>query len=141
MILFTLRCTDDHRFEAWFRDGAAYESQAAGGAIVCPVCGDSHVNKAPMAPHLARHGTSDPATEPDRSPAPAAVRAVALALKRAVRDNCDYVGGRFADEARRIHYGETEARPIYGEASPGEARDLAEEGVAIRSVPWIDEGN
>lgn len=130
MILFELACANEHHFEAWFRDGAAYESQAAAGEIVCPACGNAQVAKAPMAPRLAKHHG-----------AAAELRHALGDLRRKVQENCTYVGERFPEEARRIHYGETEARPIYGEASPDDARALEEEGVDFRRIPWVAEEN
>jgi len=153
MILFELKCASDHRFEAWFRDGAAYDAQAAAGTISCPLCGDTKVGKAPMAPRIAKR-LRDPA-EPAKAVAPTPVgaaddKAAALQaevlrqlgeLKRAVEENCDYVGDRFAEEARRIHYGETDPRGIYGEASDGEVAELKEEGVTIHRIPWLPRTN
>lgn len=130
MILFELACANEHHFEAWFRDGAAYEFQAAAGEIVCPACGNAQVAKAPMAPRLAKHHG-----------AAAELRHALGDLRRKVQENCTYVGERFPEEARRIHYGETEARPIYGEASPDDARALEEEGVDFRRIPWVAEEN
>ncbi|MGE5202108.1 MAG: DUF1178 family protein, partial [Acidobacteriota bacterium] len=94
MILFTLRCSADHEFEAWFRDGAAYEAQAAAREIACPECGDAEVEKAPMAPSLAR-GHAEPS--------PAEMRRMLQQVRRHVESNFDYVGDKFADEARKIH--------------------------------------
>ncbi|MDB5406018.1 MAG: hypothetical protein JWL84_930 [Rhodospirillales bacterium] len=133
MILFTLRCTADHHFEGWFRDGAAYEKQARRHEIVCPVCGDTGVEKAPMAPHVAK---SRAAASPN-APTPAQMRQALQQLRRQVESNCDYVGDRFAEEARRIHYGETDPRGIYGEASADEAKSLKDEGVDFATVPWV----
>ncbi|WP_448190238.1 DUF1178 family protein [Azospirillum sp. sgz301742] len=152
MILFELKCASDHRFEVWFRNGAAYEAQAAAGAIACPLCGDTHVGKAPMAPRISK-GRKD-AGESAKASVNTTIntgvktdkKAMALQaevlrqlgeMRRAVEDNCDYVGERFAEEARRIHYGETDARGIYGEASPGDVAELKEEGVAIHRIPWL----
>ncbi len=133
MILFQLKCIADHRFEAWFRDGAAYEAQAAEGVISCPVCGDTAVSKAPMAPRISKGvGRSEAAAARARAEIDQQVQS----LKKTVEENCDYVGDRFAEEARRIHYGETEARGIYGEATPAEAESLKEEGVAFQRIPW-----
>lgn len=137
MILFELRCGDQHQFEAWFKDGATYEVQAAAGAIPCPVCGDTRIEKAPMAPRLAS-GRGDAL---DARQAVGEVRRVLVDLKRRVKESCDYVGERFPEEARKIHYGDSEARPIYGEATGEEARELEEEGVAVQRIPWVPEGN
>ncbi len=137
MILFRLRCSDDHTFEAWFRDGATYDRQAAAGEIVCPVCGDTGVGKAPMAPRLARHrgvGEEEHAKPDDEA---VRMREALLELRRQVEAGCDYVGGNFAEEARKIHYGEIEHRNIYGEASDEQARELVDEGIEFGRIPWL----
>ncbi len=131
MILFALRCAGDHEFEGWFRDGATFDRQSAAGKIACPHCGDRSVTKAPMAPRVAR---SRPA---EAAPSPAQVRQVLAELRRQVETNCDYVGDRFAEEARRIHYGEGDRRGIYGEASADDAKDLADEGIEVNQIPWL----
>ena len=174
MILFVLKCTTDHRFEAWFRNGDAYETQAAARAIACPVCGDTHITKAPMAPRIAKGGRSRddgprdgdaqeaaPAAPSGGAPAPAAPPVPAVPslppevrerfaaevmrqlteIRRTVEENCDYVGDRFAEEARRIHYGETDPRGIYGEATAKEAEELEEEGVTFGRIPWLPRTN
>ena len=136
MILYDLRCANDHLFEAWFRDSAAFETQAAAHEVVCPNCGDTDVVKAPMAPRIARQrGSGDRRGSDDGREADEA-GARFDELRQHVEENCDYVGERFAEEARKIHYGETESRGIYGEASSEEARDLSEEGVEFQRVPW-----
>ena len=130
MILFNLVCSSEHSFECWFRDGAACESQIAAGEVICPSCGDSLVRKAPMAPHIARRAgrRAEPEqTGEGESGAPAKEMRQALeALRRHVEDNADYVGPQFAEEARRMHYGETGERPIYGEATPEQTSALRE---------------
>lgn len=160
MILFELKCASEHHFEAWFRDGAAYEAQAAAGTITCPLCGDTRIGKAPMAPRIARHragraeapegNATTPAPVPAPTPGGADERAAAVQgevarhlgnLRRAVEENCDYVGDRFAEEARRIHYGETDPRGIYGEASADDVAELKEEGVTIHRIPWLPRTN
>ncbi len=132
MILFDLRCAEDHEYEAWFRDSASFEAQSAASEIICPVCGDNDVAKAPMAPRLAprRNGDAKPAQD-------VMARRVLQELHRHVRENCDDVGNKFAEEARKIHYGEAEKRGIYGEASDTEARELTEEGVDIHQLPHL----
>ncbi len=137
MILFELRCTRQHHFEGWFKDGATYEAQAAAGEIDCPVCGDCGVEKAPMAPRLAK-GRGDAL---DIAQAAGAVRKTLTEFKRKVQESCDYVGEHFPEEARKIHYGDAEARPIYGEATPEEAAKLEDEGVSLQRIPWVAEGN
>jgi hypothetical protein len=132
MILFTLRCSNEHEFEAWFRDGDSFEAQRAAAEISCPVCSDSSVDKAVMAPRLARSR--------DTTPSPAAIaemRKTLVEMRRQIETNCDYVGPRFAEEARRIHYGETDAHGIYGEATESESRELADEGIKFGQIPWI----
>ena len=174
MILFVLKCTADHRFEAWFRNGDAYETQAAARAIACPVCGDTHITKAPMAPRIAKGGRpkddapreggapeTAPAAPAGGAPGPAAPSVPAVPslppevrerfaaevmrqlteIRRTVEENCDYVGDRFAEEARRIHYGETDPRGIYGEATAKEAEELEEEGVTFGRIPWLPRTN
>ena len=135
MILFNLKCAEGHHFEAWVKDGAAWEQRTA-GSIRCPVCGDATVDKAPMAPRIAR-SRGDEAVRQSAAEATGHLRA----LRQKIEQNCDYVGDRFAEEARRIHYGESEPRDIYGEASNSEARELHEEGVAFQQVPWLPRTN
>ncbi|MGQ3046299.1 MAG: DUF1178 family protein [Niveispirillum sp.] len=155
MILFDLQCSQGHRFEGWFRNGAAYQAQAASHAITCPLCGDAKIEKAPMAPAIAKGGRSRDRDQPPLAPVadtlapaappmPDAVREAQAEILRHLRDlrtqvekNADYVGDRFAEEARKIHYGEVEGRAIYGETSTEQAEALREEGVPIASIPWL----
>lgn len=154
MILFDLKCSQGHRFEGWFRNGAAYEAQAAAHAITCPLCGDSKVEKAPMAPAIARSGRArdtEAAPAPVPAPAPSPPDAVTQAqaeilrqlreLRAHVEKNAENVGDRFAEEARKIHYGEVESRAIYGETTPEQAKSLHEEGVPVTPIPWIPTSN
>jgi hypothetical protein len=134
MILFKLRCRAEHEFDAWFRDGATYDRQAGRGQIACPQCGDSAVDKAPMAPRLGRSGGDEKTTA---SPSPAQLRRMLQEVRRHVEANCDYVGERFAEEARRIHNGDAEARGIYGEASEDESQALADDGIEVARIPWV----
>ncbi len=147
MILYELKCQDGHGFEAWFRDGATYDAQAAAGEISCPICGGTGIVKAPMAPRIAKRPVGDRAAPPSPAPSDGAVekpmmmvqgeiRAKLEALRRHVEATCDPVGDDFAEEARRIHYGEVPHRDIYGAATDDEAEELAEEGVAFARVPW-----
>ena len=155
MILYDLKCRKDHVFETWFRDSAAYEEQAAAGAIACPVCGSKKIEKAVMAPRLATRGRArddargGPEGRPEGGPegkmAMRAVKGTADAaelmgqlreLRRKVEETCDYVGGEFAEEARKIHYGERDPRNIYGETSDRQAKELHEEGVTFNRIPW-----
>ena len=131
MILFTLRCAAGHEFEGWFRDGETFEAQQKAGEIACPDCGDARVEKALMAPNIGRSHKNA------QMPSPAQVRAALVELRRRVETNCDYVGERFAEEARKIHYGEVDPHGIYGEASAEESRELTEEGISFGRVPWV----
>jgi hypothetical protein len=130
MILFTLRCVHGHEFEAWFRDGDGFEAQQKAGEIGCPECGDTSVEKAVMAPRLAR-SCQMPAISP------AQFRAALIEMRRQIETNCDYVGTRFAEEARRIHYGEIDPHGIYGEATDEESRELDDEGISFGRIPWV----
>ena len=131
MILFTLRCSSGHEFEAWFRDGDGFEAQQKGGEIACPDCGDTQVEKALMAPNIARSRKNSPPISP------AQMRAALVELRRQVETNCDYVGERFAEEARKIHYGEADPHAIYGEATAEESHELTEEGISFGRIPWV----
>jgi hypothetical protein len=130
MILFKLKCTSGHEFEAWFRDNAAYDRQQGRGLIGCPECGSTEVDKAPMAPRLKR-------SEERRAPSPAELRRALQQLRRHVEATCDNVGDRFAEEARRIHRGEVEPHGIYGDATDEQATELADEGIAVARLPWV----
>jgi len=150
MIVYSLKCARDHNFEVWFRDSSSYEVQAARRAVTCPECGSTKVSKAPMAPRLARGGTGEEtpeATQPqaaaNAAPAGAAMmtRRSLEALRRQVESSCEYVGERFPEEARKIHYGEVERRDIYGEAKDEDAKALAEEGIEFHRIPWIRRGD
>ncbi len=139
MIVYDLRCPDGHRFEVWFRDSAAYEAQVEAGDVVCPTCGSDKVQKALMAPNLARGERREAAEGMDQKAAQA--RQALSKLRSHIEANCDYVGPRFPEEARRIHYGETDPRGIYGESTSEEAKALKEEGVQVHRLPWISREN
>jgi len=145
MILFNLKCSSGHDFDMWFRNGAAYETRVA-GAVTCPACGSVDVTKAPMAPRIARGGrepesSSPPPPPPPSSPPLAEMAGQLRALCRKVAETCDYVGDHFAEEARRIHYGESKPRNIYGDASPSEVAELRDEGVEFQQMPWLPPTN
>ena len=139
MIVYDLKCAADHGFEAWFRDSAACDRQIAAGEVACPTCGAAQVQKAVMAPNLARGKARGPALQDDAAAAEA--RKALVELRRQVEANCDYVGERFPEEARRIHYGETDPRGIYGESTREEAQALEEEGVKVGRIPWLPREN
>ena len=132
MISFNIRCANEHVFEAWFNNSAAYEEQASGGEVVCPVCGDCTVEKAPMAPRVNMGKSRRSATN---IPPEVAVRALIAEVHRHVQANTEDVGAEFAEEARRIHYGETEERGIRGHATDDEIRELAEEEIEVYRIP------
>ena len=135
MIQFNLKCRRDHVFEAWFRDGAAYQAQSEAGEVSCPVCGSKGVSKALMTPHVAKGARQRKVVlETEKS---GQIRRALTELRRQIEDNCDYVGAEFAEEARKIHYAETDVRNIYGETSDAEAEALHEEGVKVQRVPWL----
>ncbi len=155
MIRFTLRCQKGHEFEGWFRNGDTFDRQAKRGDVRCPDCGSPKVTKAIMAPAIAKGSRRAPANVP-AAPAPAAEAAtvpppapdsgeihVAGKLREALREmrrfiekNAEYVGPRFADEARKMHQGEADERSIYGEATDAEAEDLRDEGIEFGRIPW-----
>lgn len=134
MIRFALRCGQGHEFEGWFKSGAAFEEQHGAGRLECPLCRDRSVDKAIMAPAVARSGTAEPSPPPEKT---AKLLAFLRALRAHVEANFEHVGERFPEEARKIHYGEAEARDIYGEASGEEVRGLLEEGIDVRPLPWV----
>ncbi len=163
MIRYALACEDAHEFESWFPSSDSYETQRARGLVTCPACGSAKVEKQIMAPRVARTDRPRAAPLPEPKPAAAetppvpapapqpmallgeqerAMRAMLKALREHVTKTADYVGERFADEARKIHYGEIEQRPIYGEANPDDAKALLEEGIEVHPLPVVpDERN
>jgi hypothetical protein len=164
MIRYSLACERGHEFESWFANSSAYDKQAKRGLVACPMCGSTKVEKAIMAPRLARGEKPIDVPAPAPSPAPAAPPATATpqgaeqvamispqerelrAKLRELRDhlvkNAENVGRKFPDEARKMHYGEIEHRSIYGEASPQEAKELHEEGIDVQPLPFLpDERN
>jgi hypothetical protein len=154
MIRYALACDKGHTFESWFSDSAAYDKQAKRKLIACPHCGSSKVEKAIMAPRLAGSRKRAPEAEAPAEPAPEKApvamlspqetefRAKLKELRDHLTKNADHVGAKFPEEARKMHYGEIEHRSIYGEASPEEAKELAEEGIEFHPLPVLpDERN
>ena len=138
MISFNLICEHDHAFEAWFRNNADFDAQNERGLVSCPHCGTSSVQKALMAPAVStgkRREQIALAMGEQQKKALAQLKE----LSKKVRENADYVGDRFAEEARKIHFGETEARGIYGEATSEEAASLLEDGVEFMPLPLFPE--
>ena len=137
MIRYALSCAEGHGFEAWFRDSAAYDAQRAAGLVACAVCGVAEVEKALMTPGVARQAEGRDGPAPALSARGEAPAAQALAeLRRRLEADADYVGRRFAAEARRLHAeGASDSRPIWGEATAQEARLLLEDGVPVAPLP------
>ena len=134
MIRFSLACEHEHEFEAWFRSNDDFDTQRKRGFVECPACGSRKVEKALMAPAVStgrkREKMALAMGEEQRR-----MMTELKALSQKMRENADYVGDKFAEEARKIHFGETDARGIYGEATLDEARGLAEDGVSFLPMP------
>ena len=158
MIRYALRCERDHAFESWFQSSSAYESQVKRKLVTCPICNSTKVDKAIMAPRIVGKKGRGRATPPPEPVATTAAPETAqsgptslmLAQERELRTklkelrdhivkNADNVGERFANEARAMHYGDKEHRPIYGEASPDEAKSLIDEGIDVSPLPVLPE--
>jgi hypothetical protein len=158
MIRYTLHCKNGHDFESWFANSAAFDKQAKRGLVECPICGSAKVEKAIMAPRLGRSDEAPQVVAPQAPAAPAAplqtappaktqvmaispqereIRHKLKELRDHITKTSNYVGSRFPEEARKIHYGETEHRSIYGEASPDEAKALHEEGIEFHPLPIL----
>jgi hypothetical protein len=136
MIRYALTCEEGHGFEAWFGSSDAYDEQAEAHVIVCPACGSAQVKKSPMAPHVAKRHAEIPTPPPVEQPRP---YAMLRKLRAELTANSDYVGPKFPEEARKIHFDEAPARAIHGEATPKEAQELDEEGVPIFPLPHLPE--
>lgn len=138
MIKYAVRCGNTHEFEGWFKDSATFDVQSKAGDIVCPHCGNTKVVKAPMAPSISKSANSSPETTEARAREVAErILEAAIAMRQEVEAKFDYVGDQFADEARRIHYGESDERGIYGEASEDETQELDDEGIDVYRLPTI----
>ena len=160
MIRYSLHCDRSHTFESWFQSSSAYESQEKRKLVNCPVCGSAKVQRSIMAPQIVskkgRDGPSNRDGQSNNVPAPAQpaevtapgstpllmaqereLRAKLRELRDQIVKNADNVGERFPNEARKMHYGDIEHRPIYGEASPEEARSLIDEGVEVSPLPVL----
>ena len=142
--LYDLICDQGHGFDGWFRDSAAYDVQSAGGLVSCAICGSVRIEKQLMAPGIPAKSNTKPdapqkmvAAVPD--PRMAVMLQMMREMRKSVEENAEYVGDKFADEARKIHYEETEKRGIYGEASLEEAKSLIEEGIEVHPLPRLPE--
>jgi len=174
MIVFDLNCRSGHQFEVWFRSSKDFDSQISRNEVECPICGDSHVKKAPMAPNVGVKGNQKSDNSSISLNSPNAhelverssddkdgeivgefvdqysvglsslpkdlqneLEKVLVKVQQHVEKNCEYVGENFAEEARRIHYGESEVRGIYGEATDVESEELLEEGIELMPLPLV----
>lgn len=148
MIRYDLRCDQAHAFESWFQNSAAYDKQAKRGLVTCPACGSTKVEKTIMAPNVpakTRKGKSGAANNESAksdqvtlmSAQERELRGKIKALHDEIASKADNVGEKFPDEARKMHYGEIDHRPIYGQAKPAEAKELIEEGVEILPIPSL----
>lgn len=156
MIVFDLKCAQGHQFEAWFKSSLAYEDQKLAGHVTCPYCDSADITKAPMAPNIGAKGNQKSDLVPEIPALPAVEPATPVATQQSdgklaelvqetekmlakvrdhVQQNCDYVGDNFAEEARKIHYGESEERGIYGESTKEETVELLEEGIDVLPLP------
>jgi hypothetical protein len=134
MIHLALRCEHDHAFDGWFRNSEDFEKQRKRGLVGCPSCGSSSVEKALMAPSVSTGRKKEKmALAMDATQKKAMAELKALTEK--MRENADYVGDKFAEEARKIHFGEADPRGIYGEATAEEAKSLAQDGVEFMPLP------
>jgi hypothetical protein len=146
MIRYDLICDQGHPFDGWFRDSAAYDAQAASGLVACAVCGSAKVEKQLMTPGVpvksnrkASASGSQTMVAAGRDPRAQALIDMMREMRRTVEANAEYVGDRFADEARKIHYEEAEQRGIYGEATADDAKALIEEGIEVQPLPRLPE--
>lgn len=146
MLVLNLCCAFEHRFEGWFGSADDFEAQLARGLVECPLCGDQQIERRPSAPRLnlraAASAAAVPATAQNVEDAHTDIRPQIAALQRQLHEvvrqviaNTEDVGKRFAEEARRIHYGESEQRGIRGQASRAETEALADEGIAVMALP------
>ena len=147
MIVFDLSCAEGHRFEGWFGSSADYEGQRAGNLLACPMCGSGEVGKAPMAPAVPAKGntraeslpaaaTPAPQQAMANTPLPPQVLAALAKAQAEALKNSTWVGNKFAEETRKMHYGERDEAPIHGQASLAEAKALIEEGVPVAPLPF-----
>lgn len=150
MIYYQLRCGQAHGFDGWFSDSASFEKQAKRGLIECPQCGGTDIERALMAPALAKRDAAPvpveepaapaekPAAEPEKVVRlPAQMLAALQRMRAEVEKTCDYVGPNFADQARAMHRGEIKPKGIYGETTEEQAESLADEGISVAKIPWV----
>ncbi|WP_017664116.1 DUF1178 family protein [Porphyrobacter sp. AAP82] len=146
MIVYDLSCCEGHRFEGWFGSSGEFEDQRARGLLCCPSCGTADVTKAPMAPAVQPKGNQRQEVLPPEAsrpmantPMPPEMKQALTALAKAQAEalkNSTWVGDKFAEETRKMHYGERDGAPIHGQASLAEAKALIEEGVPVAPLPF-----
>lgn len=137
MIKYKLNCQSKHEFEAWFPSINAFDEQKSTGLVECPFCGDKNIEKAIMAPNIKKPTPAAPNIDnmPNSPIISDDLKKLYKGWREHIAKNFDYVGDKFADEARAIHLGESEERPIYGNSTNEEVRELIEEGVPIAPIP------
>ena len=137
MILFDLQCDKNHKFEGWFASSANYEEQLKNKMIVCPYCNSTKIQKSLMAPNINTKSTSKNSKKSNKKKlAQNNLENQIKKFRKYIEKNTDNVGKNFAEEARKIYYGETKSRPIRGESTEKEAQELAEEGIPFSQLPW-----
>ncbi len=139
MISFNLVCKNDHEFEGWFPNSTKFEEQRKKKRVECPVCGSRSVQKALSAPNIATGESRDNARREKMLKVASDHKAALSKMRDFVKDNCEDVGNEFAEEARKIHYGESEERGIYGQSTQEEVEELADEGIPVAPIPWMEE--
>ncbi|MDX1738996.1 MAG: DUF1178 family protein [Alphaproteobacteria bacterium] len=139
MISFNLKCDNDHEFEGWFKDSKAFEKQQESGLLECGFCGSKDVHKALSTPNISTSRSQEKSRQELQTKIYMETRAALGEIRKKVEENCENVGERFAEEARKIHYGEVEEKGIYGNATPEEVKELTEEGVQVATLPWVDD--
>jgi hypothetical protein len=140
LIQYSLHCSKGHRYDAWFKSAAAFDEQVTRGIVTCAVCGDGAVSKAPMAPAVARTD-GEKVSLSSAHPDAVKFREMLRAYRQKVTSEADYVGDKFAEEARKIHFEEVEARGIYGEATRDEVAGLLDEGIDFMPLPDVADDN
>lgn len=141
MIQYALKCTDGHKFDSWFQSASAFDKLKSAGMVTCSVCGSANVEKAIMTPRVqSTRASVTPQPEPEKgalsAPANPAEKAL-TEIRRKIEENSDYVGTKFASEARAMHDGDAPERSIYGEAGVDEARALLDDGIAVAPLPFM----
>jgi hypothetical protein len=143
MIRYDLICGNGHEFDGWFSNSAGYEEQRNAKAVLCPQCGTAEIDKQLMSPNISKRSSDKQETRQSlfsgTDPQAKALKERLRELRKHVETHADYVGDRFADEARRIHYKEAQERGIYGEATAEDARSLIDEGIEVHPLPTLPE--